>query len=212
MSFRHFLLVTLLSLSSTAFAVDTEYLERLVAEEKINVAAVTAEGEAVMPVLARIYRETKDEARRAKIAKLFYQLGWQSEEARLALMQDIHTPNRSLRLQVQWALGRVSNDDEVVDVLLDNMRNDKNPLFRDKAACALAYDQIHLTPQQRYRQYQGLVQSLNDPKPDVRRIAMQALRILTNQTRGFRFNDPVEKRLEAIARWDAWLAEYQKSL
>ena len=45
---------------------------------------------------------------------------------------------------MQWALGRVSDDPAVVDVLLENMRNDPNPLFRDKAACALAYDQIHL--------------------------------------------------------------------
>ena len=47
---------------------------------------------------------------------------------------------------MQWALGRVSDDPDVVDVLLENMQNDPCPLFRDKAACALAYDQIHLAP------------------------------------------------------------------
>ena len=37
------------------------------------------------------------------------------------LMKDVHTGNQYLRLQVQWALGRVSSDDDVVDVLLENM-------------------------------------------------------------------------------------------
>ena len=53
-----------------------------------------------------------------------------------------------------------------MDVLLDNMRNDANPLFRDKAACALAYDQIHLTEKQKVRLYEGLINSLNDAKLD----------------------------------------------
>jgi len=49
-------------------------------------------------------------------------------------------------MSVQYALGRVSSDVSVVDALLDNMQNDALLLFRDKAACALAYDQVHLTP------------------------------------------------------------------
>jgi hypothetical protein len=85
-------------------------------------------------------------------------------EARRALLADVHTADSNLRLQVQWALGRVSDDPAAVDVLLDNMRNDPVPLFRDKAACALAYDQIHLAPARKLRLLEGLIGALDDPK------------------------------------------------
>ena len=77
---------------------------------------------------------------------------------------------------MQWALGRVSDDPAVIDVLLDNMRNDPVPLFRDKAACALAYDQVHLSPAQKLRLFEGLIGALDDPKLQVRQVAIQALR------------------------------------
>src|SRR5262245_31048536 len=96
-------------------------------------------GPPVLPVLASIY-ETADADDRALIAGIFYQLGWKSDAAKRVMMRDVHTENPQLRLQVQWALGRVSSDDDVVDVLLANMQNDDNPLFRDKAGCALAND------------------------------------------------------------------------
>jgi len=127
-------------------------------------------------------------------------------------MKDVHTSNRSLRLQVQWALGRVSNDDDVVDVLLANMENDANPLFRDKAACALAYDQIHLTEKQKARLYERLIQALSDPKVDVRRIALQALSIHTGQTKGFNPEAQVAERENSIRQWKLWLEEYKSNL
>src|SRR6185436_9512469 len=107
-------------------------------------------GPDVLPVLVRMYEEG-DEERRAKVASILYQLGWKSQDAKRALMRDVKTANESLRITVQYALGRVSSDDDVVDVLLDNMQHDQSPLFRDKAACSLAYDQIHLTPKQKAR-------------------------------------------------------------
>ena len=128
------------------------------------------------------------------------------------MMQDIDTDNRELRLQVQWALGRVSNDDAVVEVLLDTLQNDGSALFREKAACALASDQIHLNEQQKFRLLQGLVKALNDNKYQVRRDAIRALKIRTGQTRGFKANADIEKRLAAIREWDSWLEEYQQHL
>jgi HEAT repeat protein len=173
-----------------------------------NWQAIKPMGEAVLPRLAAIYSQS-NEAERAQIANVFYSLGWKSEDAKRALFQDAHTRNQLLRVQVQWALGRVSADPAVVDVLLANMQDDENPLFRDKAACALAEDQIHLTPHQKIRLYEGLIHALDDPKPDVRRIAQLALTIQTHQSKGYEADAPPEKRREAIEAWKRWLAEYR---
>lgn len=173
--------------------------------------AIRAIGPGVLPALAAIY-ERSDEAQRTAIASTFYALGWKSEEAKRVLMRDVHTPNTDLRLQVQWALGRVSNDADVVDVLLDNMRNDDNPLFRDKAACALAHDQIHLNEDQKFRLYVRLVDALRDPKPDVRQIAIQVLRIQTGQTKNFDPAASPQAREAAIREWQRWLETYRSHL
>jgi hypothetical protein len=148
-----------------------------------NISGLKAVGPQVLPVMAQLYTSS-NQSQRANIAELFYQLSWKSPEAKRVLMQDIHTQDEHLRLQVQWALGRVSSDLDVVDVLLSNMRNDANPLFRDKAACALAYDQVHLTEKQKVRLYEGLIHSLSDSKVDVRQIALLALSIQTGQVSG----------------------------
>ena len=168
-------------------------------------------GPAVLPRLVRLYG-TSSETQRARIALVFYSLGWKSDEARRVLMKDVHTANEDLRLQVQWALGRVSDDPEVVDVLLANLQNDANPLFRDKAACALAYDQIHLTEEQKVRVYEGLIQALANPEPQVRAVSIQALSILTGQTKGFHHLYPEERRERSIALWQKWLEDYRASL
>ncbi|HUG53510.1 MAG TPA: hypothetical protein VMR21_07910 [Vicinamibacteria bacterium] len=176
-----------------------------------DVAAIRAMGPAVLPRLVRLY-ESSGEGRRATIAWAFYSLGWKSEEAKDALMKDVHTQNQALRLQVQWALGRVSDDVAVVDVLLANMQHDANILFRDKAACALANDQIHLRPVQKLHLYEGLIRALDDPKPDVRRIAALVLQIQTRQDKGYRFSDPPEVRARALEAWRRWLEEYRSQL
>jgi HEAT repeat protein len=168
-------------------------------------------GPGVMPELARLY-SSSSEADRTTLASVFYALGWKSSEAKRALLADAHTPNQALRLQVQWALGRVSDDPDVVDVLLDNMQNDLVPLFRDKAACALAHDQIHLSPAQRVRLFEGLIGALDDPKPQVRQIALLALQILTGQTKGFDPGATVGTQRTAIEAWQGWLVEYKQSL
>ncbi len=172
---------------------------------------IQAMGPRVMPELARLY-SASSEADRATIASVFYALGWRSAEAKRALMADARTKSQALRLQVQWALGRVSADPDVVDVLLDNMQNDLEPLFRDKAACALAHDQIHLTPAQKARLFEGLIGALDDPKPQVRQIAALALRILTGQTKGFDPGAAAGTQQAAIDAWRAWVAEYRLHL
>jgi hypothetical protein len=185
---------------------DTGKIQALVSQK--NVTALKAMGTGVLPVLVQMYR-VSNESQKADIAETLYQLGWKSPEAKQALMADVHTQNQNLRLQVQWALGRVSADVDVVDILLDNMRNDANPLFRDKAACALAYDQIHLTEKQKVRLYEGLINSLSDPKLDVRSIAALALNIQTGQSKGFEANAAPAQRELAIREWKKWLDEYR---
>jgi len=206
---RMTLLAIMAALSLTleaAAQVDTAKIQTLVSQR--NVAGLKSIGTSVLPVLVQMYRGS-DDSTKTDIAETLYQLGWKSPEAKQVLMADVHTQNQNLRLQVQWALGRVSGDVDVVDVLLDNMRNDANPLFRDKAACALAYDQIHLTEKQKVRLYDGLVNSLNDPKLDVRSIAVLALSIQTGQTKGFEAGAAPAQREAAIREWKKWLDEYR---
>jgi len=170
-----------------------------------------AMGPGVMPHLARLYGQSSEDDR-AVIAWIMYSVGAKSPEARAVLLKDIHTSNQKLRLQVQWALGRVSDDTEVVEILYDIMRNDPNALFRDKAACALAYDQIHLTEKQKVQLYRKLIDALSDAKPQVRGIAIQALSIHTGQNKGFDPGAPEEARRGAIERWKRWIAEYERNL
>lgn len=204
--------VCLLIASSSSTAAESADIDKLVMAKNIDVNAVKNHGEAVMPILASLYTQTDDKLKRAKIAWLFYQLGWKSEAAKNAMMQDAYTDHRDLRLQVQWALGRVSSDDRIVNVLLGTMRDDKSPLFREKAACALASDQIHLSPKQRYELLEGLVQLLTDPKVDVRQNAIQALSIQTGQTKGFNAHSVEVERLKKIQEWKAWLADYRANM
>lgn len=186
-------------------------IDALVTARKVDVDTLKGYGPEVMPVLARIYERSNPD-KRAVIAWVFYQLGWRSPEAEAVLMADARTSHKPLRLQVQWALGRVSDAPGVVDLLLSNMRHDDNPLFRDKAACALAYDQIHLSEPQKLRIYEGLVASLHSDNPQVRNISMKALKIHTGQTKGFRPRASKVERSDAIRKWEAWLAEYRSNL
>ncbi len=179
--------------------------------ETQNIGAISALGASILPSLVSRY-ERSDTATRTKIAAILYGLGWKSEEAKRVLMQDIKTQDTSLRLQVQWALGRVSNDDDVVARLLENMRDDPNPLFRDKAACALADDQIHLTEKQKVKLYEGVIAALSDPKEDVRRIAGQVMKIQTGQSKGFNARGSQAEREVSIAAWRKWLEEYRKAV
>ena len=177
-----------------------------------NYAAIQRLGPGSMPELVQLYESADGDPERARVANAFYQLGWKSEDARRALMRDVRAPDQELRISVQYALGRVSNDPSVVDALLENMQDDANPLFRDKAACALAYDQIHLSEAQKVRLFTGLIRALDDAKPQVRAIAIQALEIHTGQRKGFAPDADHSARTAAVARWQEWLRRYEDSV
>jgi HEAT repeat protein len=193
--------------------------------------ALRALGPAVMAPLAQLYRGYQlddDPAARERVAWAFYRLGFPSEEAASALLTDVEgiaeppggaveggvvdDAHERLLISAQYALGRVGGDETIVQVLLRNMRHGRSLLLRDKAACALAYDQIHLTPAQKVLLFRGLIASLADPKLDVRRIAILALRIHTGQTKGFDPRGNPETRQAAIEAWFQWLSEYAAQL
>jgi HEAT repeat protein len=205
------LLLLMQGMASVCMAAVTEAEVRELLGPPVRIEQLRAHGPDVLPVMARLYTAS-DEAGRTRIATTYYQLGWPSQEAYRALIQDIHTSNPQLRLQVQWALGRVSAEDVVVETLLDIMRNDDNALFRDKAACALAYDQVHLSEQQKVELYSGLIDGLGDPKQQVRDISIKALQIHTGQTRGFKPAASESQRARSMQEWRKWLAEYQANL
>jgi HEAT repeat protein len=179
--------------------------------DRNNLEGLRALGPAALPELARLY-ETANEDRRIAIANLFYQLGQRSLDAERVLLRDVHTANPALRIGVQYALGRVSDDPKVIDTLVDILQHDASPVFRDKAACALAYDQIHLTEAQKVRLYEGLIDALSNPKGQVQAVSIQALKILTGQDKGFRRSDPPEKKQQSLEAWRRWLAEYRANL
>jgi hypothetical protein len=165
-------------------------------------------GRGVLPVLTRLYA-ISDPATRKDLAGAFYALGWESPEAKRALSRDLGTPDTDLRIVVQYALGKVSGDDEVVDRLLQAMRTDPSPLIRDKAACALTYDQPHLGRAGLIRLYAGLIAALEDEQAQVRSIAILALEVRTGQTKGFVPLAPPQRRAPAVAKWRRWLTEYE---
>jgi HEAT repeat protein len=207
------LLFALLALApQSAFTQEAEPSQLRSYVSSHDVGAIRALGRPILPRLVKLYEATRDDSFKAAVARTLYELGWKSSEAKLALMKDVHTPNADLRLQVQWALGRVSADQDVVDTLLANMRDDANPLFRDKAACALAYDQIHLTEPQKVRLFAGLIGALNDVKLDVRNIALLALQIHTGQTKGFNPNGSRTEREQKVQVWQRWLDQYKSGL
>ncbi len=72
-----------------------------------NYGAIRELGPATMPALVELYDSAREDADRTRVANAFYQLGWKSEDARRALMRDLHTSDQDLRISVQYALGRV---------------------------------------------------------------------------------------------------------
>ena len=202
--------LVLLALPGLAGAADLrQRVAGMVAQNDLQ--GLRALGPAALPELARLY-EAGDDNRKIAIAGFFYQLSIRSKEAERVLLRDIHSANPDLRINVQYALGRVSNDQKVVDTLLDIMRHDGNAYFRDKAACALTYDQAHLTEAQKVLLYGRLIDALSDPEPQVQLIANMSLKILTGQNKGFKVRGTPEQKQKSIEVWKRWLAEYRANL
>jgi HEAT repeat protein len=176
-----------------------------------DIEAIRALGPGVLPALAGLY-ERSDETRRMTIAWTLYSLGWKSEQAERALMRDARSSNVRLRLQVQSALGRVSSDPEVVDVFLENVRDDDGPMYRDKAAVTLASNQVHLTEDQRFRVYERLIAALADPSLQVRQSALRALQFQTGQTKNFDPAGSPKARESALGEWQRWLQAYRSNM
>jgi HEAT repeat protein len=200
----------LLSLAGLAGAADLrQQVTERVAQNDLE--GIRSLGPAALPELARLY-ESGDARRKITIAWIFYQVGTPSKEAERVLLRDARTANSDLRVNVLYALGRVSNDQKVVDTLLDIMRHDDSAFFRDKAACALTYDQAHLTETQKVLLYEKLIDALSDPEPQVQAIANLSLKILTGQKKGFNHLAPPEQKQKSIEAWKRWLAEYRANL
>jgi hypothetical protein len=203
------LLLALTAVPASATAPADAEVEVLVVARDFE--GIKSAGPEVMPVLVRLYRAS-DPERRADVANVLYWLGWKSDEAAEAMLGDAHTDHRRLRLGVQWALGRVSNDDVVVDTLLDTLVNDPNPLFRDKAGCGLASDQIHLTEPQKLRLYQRLVDLLESSNQETRSLAIRILEVHTGQRKGYNAGFPPARRAISVANWRRWLDEYRAAV
>lgn len=182
------------------------------AVEENDLEGLRAIGPEAIPALLFLY-ETGDDPLRVQLARLFHELAWPSPEVERALVRDMQTRNVELRLAVFYALGRVSSDPVVVEMLLEVLQYDPNPLLRDKAACALAYDQVHLKePQQKLRLYQGLIRALSNPERQVQALAIQALSILTGETKGFHPAFPPDRQQRSIEMWERWLTEVKAGL
>lgn len=182
------------------------------AVEENDLEELRAIGPEAIPALLFLY-ETGDDRLRVQLARLFHELAWPSPDVERALLRDMHTRNVELRLAVFYALGRVSSDPAVVEMLLEVLQYDPNPLLRDKAACALAYDQVHLKePQQKVRLYQGLIRALSNPERQVQALAIQALSILTGETKGFHPSFPPDRQQRSIQLWERWLTEVKAGL
>ncbi len=206
------LLIVLPALCSFPPALQASDLAELVDGQRYQ--ELEAMGPGVMAELAQLYSSRDVPTERKQVAGAFYQLGWQSEEATAALLPDVEGEkvDPKLKISAQYALGRVSSDPLVVQVLLRNLRHSRGLRIRNKAACALANDMIHLAPEQKALLFRGLISSLDDDKTDVRQIAFEALKVHTGQSKGYDPNGPREDRLEAIGVWYRWLSEYEAQL
>jgi HEAT repeat protein len=203
-------LIAVLGLAGPAAAADRPDVADLVARGDVE--ALKALGPSILPEVLRLYA-AGDEDKRANVASILYGLGWKSEEAMRLLMADVHTEHEGLRVSAQYALGRVSNSDQVVDVLFENMmRTDSKWLFRDKAACGLAYDQIHLTEQQKVRLFARMIEVLDDADAGTRQLAIQVLVVYTGQSKGYDPGSTGEARTASIEQWWKWLDEYRRQL
>jgi len=217
-SFSKTTLLGLLFLASFSFCLKSvlaEYLEEIEvirAFEFEDYQFLKNAGPEAADMLGHLYRKETNLDKKVKIAHTLNRIGIKSEIAREALQEDLQTKDQMLRIAVQYAIGKISSDDVVVQELLKNMRSDPNPYFRDKAACALTNDQPHLTEKQKVVLYKELIESLSDPKDDVRKIAALSLQMQTGQTKGYGFNRPLPMRKLSIYRWKQWIAEYEKEI
>lgn len=187
-------------------------LREILAQSPISFSDIRHFGYAAIPILTELYAEAESNSQKAKIASVFWRLGWKSPAIEAALMDDLDSEDAGLKVQVQWGIAKSSSSDKVIKKLLYNLENDQSPFVRDKAACALASDFIHISATQRLMLLRGLVDGLDNDIHQVRASSIQALQIQTGQTKGFYANASAGQRAAAIKEWLDWLDEYQASL
>jgi hypothetical protein len=165
----------------------------------------------VMPLMVRMYERSGEDERRS-LAYVFYELRWKSAEAKRALMKDAYSPNRWLKVSVNYALVQVSTEPDVIDLLFRNMMNDPDMLVSEKSACALAHQTVPLSDEQRIHFYGRLIGALRDSRKHIRDWAARVLFDQTGQSKRFRAGAPEAEREAGVREWEAWLREYRANL
>ena len=71
---------------------------------------------------------------------------------------------------------------------------------------------MDLSERQKLLLFQGLVDALADANPQVRGIAIKALKVHTGQTKGFNPAEMPEMRQASIMKWRRWLEVFEANL
>ena len=180
--------------------------------KNIPVAKIRKHGRQVIPILAKIYSDSDDDMEKARVAWVFWKLGWQSELVEQTLLPDLDTQNTNLKVWVQWGIAKSTQSTTVIEKLLYNLANDSSPFVRDKAACALASDFTHISPRQRIIILRGLIEGLDSETLQIRKSSITALKVQTGQTKGFSAKAEKPIREERISAWNDWLDEYELNI
>jgi len=169
-------------------------------------------GYAAIPILTELYQEAETNLDKSRIAWVFWKLGWKSAEIEKALMSDLDSSDANLKVWVQWGIAKSSDNSEVIEKLLYNMERDTSSFVRDKAACALASDFVHISPSQRVTILRGLIKGLSNDTQQVRASSIQALKVQTGQTKNYVASADIGSRARAINEWSEWLNDYERNL
>lgn len=189
-----------------------EAIEEILAIKNIPVDEIESFGYGAIPILTELYSEAESNSEKSRIAWVFWRLGWKSPEIEQAMAADLESNDANLKVWVQWGIAKSTQSSEVINKLVYNLENDPSPFVRDKAACALASDFIHISPSQRLIILKGLVAGLDNEILQVRKSSLQALQIQTGQSKGFVPTAEEAERAQSIAEWNQWLEEYEQSL
>lgn len=168
-------------------------------------------GYGAIPILTDLFTEANTDLEKARIAWVFWKLGWKSPEIEQALMPALDSKDVILKINAQWGIAKSAESDEVLEKLLYNLEHDPSAVVRDKAACALASDFIHISGSQRITLLRGLVKGLSNDIEQVRNSSILALKIQTGQTKEFVASADISARANSIEAWNEWLNEYERN-
>jgi len=200
------------SVSPEVHATNKQTIKNILAQRNTPLDDIQHFGYGAIAILTELYKESSSNSEKAKIASIFWRLGWKSQEIEETLMPDLDADDDYLKVQAQWGIAKSTVNSDVISKLLDNLENDPSPFVRDKAACALASDFIHISPAQKIQILRGLVEGLNSEITQVRASSILALKVRTGQTKGFVAGADIESRLQSIKTWGEWVDEYERSI